>query len=117
MRSGLRRSGDPTTSPRSASLDDTYLSSPLKRSLGKTHSRMAVRFSVTSRQAEQYFESADLIVIRSHSGIQLCTYTVFPATHAKFLLQENKYTEEEYDMNSREESSTMENVQNDIQCL
>ena len=37
------------------------------------------------------FESADLIVIRSHSGIQLCTYAVFPATHAKFLLQGNKY--------------------------
>lgn len=91
MRSGLRRSGDPTTSPRSASLDDTYLSSPLKRSLGKTHSRMAVRFSVTSRQAEQYFESADLIVIRSHAGIQLCAYAVFPATHAKFLLQGSKY--------------------------
>ena len=31
MRSGSRRSGDPTTSPRSASLDDTYLSSPMKR--------------------------------------------------------------------------------------
>ena len=41
--------------------------------------------------AQQGFESADLIVIRSHSGIQLCTYTVFPATHAKFLLQGNKY--------------------------
>lgn len=52
---------------------------------------MAVRFSVTSKQAEQCFESADLIVIRSHSGIQLCAYTVFPATHAKFLLQGNKY--------------------------
>ena len=28
-----------------------------------------------------------------------------------------KYTEEEYDMSSREESSTKENVQKDIQCL
>ena len=28
MRTMSRRSGDPTTSPRSASLDDTYLSSP-----------------------------------------------------------------------------------------
>ena len=28
MRTGSRRNGDPTTSPRSASLDDTYLSSP-----------------------------------------------------------------------------------------
>ena len=37
------------------------------------------------------FESADPIVIRSHSGIQLCAYAVFPATHAKFLLQGNKY--------------------------
>lgn len=72
---------------------------------------------MTGRQAEQGFERTDLIVIRSHSGIQLCTYTVFPATHAKFLLQGNKYTEEEYDMSSREESSTMENVQKDIQCL
>lgn len=52
---------------------------------------MAVRFSVTSRQPEQGFESADLIVIRSHSCIQLCAYAVFPATHAKFLLQGNKY--------------------------
>ena len=41
--------------------------------------------------AQQGFERTDLIVIRSHSGIQLCTYTVFPATHAKFLLQGNKY--------------------------
>ena len=32
MRSGSRRSGDPTTSPRSASLDDAYLSSLMKRS-------------------------------------------------------------------------------------
>ena len=63
------------------------------------------------------FKSADPIVIRSHSEIRLCTYTVFPATHAKFLLQGNKYTEEEYDMSSREESSTMENVQKDIPCL
>ena len=47
MRNGSRRSGDPTTSPRSASLNDTYLSSPMKRGLGKTHSRMAVRFSVS----------------------------------------------------------------------
>lgn len=63
------------------------------------------------------FESTNPIVIRSHSEIQLCTYTVFPATPAKFLLQGNKYTEEEYDMSSREKSSTMENVQKDIQCL
>ena len=41
--------------------------------------------------AEQGFESADLFVIRSHSGIQLCACTVFPATHAKFLFQGNKY--------------------------
>uniref|UniRef100_UPI004029C63B hypothetical protein n=1 Tax=Dialister sp. TaxID=1955814 RepID=UPI004029C63B len=41
--------------------------------------------------AQQDFESADPIVIRSHSGIQLCAYAVFPATHAKFLLQGNKY--------------------------
>ena len=41
--------------------------------------------------AQQGFESTDPIVIRSHSGIQLCTYAVFPATHAKFLLQGNKY--------------------------
>ena len=41
--------------------------------------------------AQQGFERTDLIVIRSHSGIQLCTYAVFPATHAKFLLQGNKY--------------------------
>ena len=32
MRTSSRRSGDPTTSPQSASLDDTYLSSPMKRS-------------------------------------------------------------------------------------
>ena len=31
MRNGAKRNGDPTTSPRSASLDDTYLSSPMKR--------------------------------------------------------------------------------------
>lgn len=66
---------------------------------------------------QQGFESADPIVIRSHSCIHLCTYAVFPATPAKFLLQGNKYTEEEYDMSSKEESSTMENVQKDIQCL
>ena len=47
MRTGSRRNGDPTTSPRSASLDDTYLSSLMKRGPRKTHSRMAVRFSVT----------------------------------------------------------------------
>ena len=41
--------------------------------------------------AEQGFESADPIVIRSHSEIQLCAYTVFPATPAKFLLQGKKY--------------------------
>ncbi len=41
--------------------------------------------------AQQGFESEDPIVIRSHSGIQLCTCTVFPATHAKFLLQGKKY--------------------------
>ena len=41
--------------------------------------------------AQQGFESTDLIVIRSHSGIQLCAYTVFPATPAKFLLQGKKY--------------------------
>ena len=41
--------------------------------------------------AQQDFKSADLIVIRSHSGIQLCAYTVSPATHAKFLLQGSKY--------------------------
>uniref|UniRef100_UPI004026B26B hypothetical protein n=1 Tax=Dialister sp. TaxID=1955814 RepID=UPI004026B26B len=41
--------------------------------------------------AQQGFESTDPIVIRSHSGIQLCAYTVFPATPAKFLLQGNKY--------------------------
>ena len=41
--------------------------------------------------AQQGFESADPIVIRSHSGIQLCTYAVFPAIHAKFLLQGKKY--------------------------
>ena len=41
--------------------------------------------------AQQGFKSTDPIAIRSHSGIQLCTYTVFPATHAKFLLQSNKY--------------------------
>lgn len=46
MRNGARRSGEPTTSPRSASLDDTYLSTPMKRGPRKTHSRMAVRFSV-----------------------------------------------------------------------
>ena len=43
------------------------------------------------RQPEQGFESVDPIVIRSHSGIQLCAYTVFPATPAKFLLQGRKY--------------------------
>ena len=32
MRTMSRRSGDTTTSPRSASLDDAYLSPPLKRS-------------------------------------------------------------------------------------
>ena len=31
MRNGSKRNGDPTTSPRSASLDDTHLSSPMKR--------------------------------------------------------------------------------------
>ena len=41
--------------------------------------------------AQQGFESADPIVIRSHSGIHLCAYAVFPATHAKFLLQGSKY--------------------------
>ena len=41
--------------------------------------------------AQQGFESTDPIVIRSHSGIRLCAYAVFPATHAKFLLQGNKY--------------------------
>ena len=41
--------------------------------------------------AQQGFESTDPIVIRSHSWILLCTYTVFPATPAKFLLQGNKY--------------------------
>ena len=41
--------------------------------------------------AQQDFKSADPIVIRSHSGIQLCAYVVFPAIHAKFLLQGNKY--------------------------
>ena len=41
--------------------------------------------------AAEGFERTDLIVIRSHSGIQLCAYTVFPATPAKFLLQGNKY--------------------------
>ena len=91
MRTMSRRSGDPTTSHRSASLDDAYLSSPRKRGSGKTHSRMAVRFSMTGKQAEQGFESADLFVIRSHSCIHLCAYAVFPATHAKFLLQGNKY--------------------------
>ena len=41
--------------------------------------------------AQQGFKSTDPIVIRSHSWILLCTYTVFPATPAKFLLQGNKY--------------------------
>ena len=49
------------------------------------------RILAWSAAAEQGFESTDPIVIRSHSGIQLCAYAVFPATHAKFLLQGNKY--------------------------
>ena len=90
MRNGSRRSGDPTTSPRSASLDDTYLSSPMKRGQGKTHSRMAVRFSVTGRQSRASKER-----IRSLSALTLASISAptqyFPPPLQSFFYRGNKY--------------------------
>lgn len=76
---------------------------------------MAVRFSVSgSRKGLRKRGSDSYQVSLLNTALHLRSISRHPC---KVSFTGEKYTEEEYDMSSREESSTKENVQKDIQCL